>query len=686
LVAHDLKCESFLLFPLPAVPDSLDVLCVSSIEYLVEIVKEQPIKNLITENPVIFVPGNAENPEEIETSIQSIEKLMYELSILDFHVASKGVSPGFATASTQGAWYNLFSFPEYQTLSIINIASQEHIPLPSPLVALRYLASMKDTWVQRKKWALSSQEEKEEFCLCIKGWTTSNLNILHVLGNQALEQLMVAEADACLRSQLTISEWHHCYSPQFCPGPEDMKVNYIPNNSILLLDNRKDYASQYIQAVLDARETIDICLCYIFSRDPFVKYLLLDLLPYVAKHRNVRVRLLIEQMVVEGETIKNFLIEKKKSLVTEPKAARWEGSFLNNLPPGSPLCINGKEFYRSSIELIDQVMQMNAETTNPLQIKYWFARDQRMKYRIKSHVKCHIFDSKKVIAGGSNFAPRAASFDCDFLVSGGAAKKYQQLFDDMFNAMSTFQETVVTSSCLDDTVSTDSGLTDSSFEENGTSYDSNEWTDASCSIYFQSSKPSSTGEDCILRTILGAVNNAQTSVTICMGHSNVPESFMNALAEASRRGVKVRILMNSYFSCDLRNGQRDLFISLKRLLEAAPQVELYVVTITSLRDDPEVRADPSLQNVAPDFLHSKYVVVDKKWSAIGSWNLWTRACFYEMESEIYVLSESVANNLEEKFDREKRRYSARVQNPEGCKFYCPKGCDICYQFGPFFLE
>lgn len=612
---------------------------------------------------------------------------MYELSKLDFHVASKGISPGFATATSQGSWYTLSNFPEYQTLSTINIASQEHIPLPSPLVALRYLASMKDTWVQRKNWALSSQEEKEKFCLCIKGWSTSSLNILHVLSNQALEQLMVAEADACLRSHLkSVDEWHRNYEPKFCPSPEDMKMNYIPDNAIMLLDNRKDYAKQYIQAVLDARETIDICLCYIFSRDPFVKYLLLDLLPYVTKHHNVRVRLLIEQMVVEGETIKNFLIEQKKSFTTEPKAARWESTFLNNLPPGSPQCINGKEFYRSSIELIDQVMQMNSGSSNPIQIKYWFARDQNLKYRIKSHVKCHIFDGKKVIAGGSNFAPRAASYDCDFLISGGVAKKYQQSFDDMFNAMSSLQDPLAASSCLDDTVSTSSGLTDSSFEESADSDFSVSWTDPSCCIYFQSSKPSSTGEDCILRTILGAVNKAQNSVTMCMGHSNVPKSFMNALAAASKRGVKVRIMMNSYFSCDLRNGQRDLFISLKRLLKAAPQVELYVVTITSLRDDPEVRTDPSLQDVAPDFLHSKYVVVDKKWSAIGSWNLWTRACFYEMESEIYVFSESVANNLEEKFDREKKRYSTRVQNPEGCEFYCPKGCNICYQFGPFFLE
>lgn len=653
--------------------------------------KEQPIKNLIVDNPVWFVPGKAEHPDDIDSSIQSMENLMNEISKLDFHVATKGISPGFATTSSQGPWYSLSQFPEYQTMSIINVGSQDHIPLPSPLVALRYLAHMKETWVQRRKWATSNPEEKEHFCLCIKGWSTSTLNILHVLSNQALEQLMVAEADKCLRSHLTnVSDWDNIYSPQLCPNPEKIKMDYIPNNSILLLDNRKEYAYKYIQSVLEAKETIDICLCYIFSRDPFVKYLLLDLLPHVAKHRNIRVRLLIEQMVVEGETIKNFLIEKKKEPGAVPKAARWESTFLNDLPPGSPPCINGKEFYRSSIELIDQIIQMNSETSSPIQIKYWFARDQKLKYRIKSHVKCHIFDGQKVIAGGSNFAPRAASFDCDFFLSGAASKKYQQLFDDMFQAMSTsgLDNTTVTMCSFDDTFSLDSEFTDSpvSVEEPLISEETNHWTDASCSIYFESSKPSSTGEDSILRTILGAVNHAQTSIVMCMGHSNVPQSFINAVADASNRGVNVKILMNSYFSCDLRNGQRDLFISLRRLLEAAPQIELYVVTITPLRDDPDVRANPTLQNVAPDFLHSKYVVVDGNWSAMGSWNLWTRACFYEMESEIYLYSESVARNLEEKFERERKRYSTRVRSPQGCGFYCPKGCDICHQFGPFFLE
>jgi phosphatidylserine/phosphatidylglycerophosphate/cardiolipin synthase-like enzyme len=158
-----------------------------------------------------------------------------------------------------------------------------------------------------------------------------------------------------------------------------------------------------------------------------------------------------------------------------------------------------------------------------------------------------------------------------------------------------------------------------------------------------------------------------------------------ALAEASRRGVKVSLLMNSFYSCDLRNGQRDLFRSLVQLLEHAPSVQLWVVTIPSRRSDYKA-TDSVPGNEAPAFLHSKYVVVDSKWSAVGSWNLWTRAAFYEMEAEIFVHSKQVASCLEEKFEREKKQYTTRLNRPEDCMHYHPTGCSICHQFGPFFID
>ena len=86
----------------------------------------------------------------------------------------------------------------------------------------------------------------------------------------------------------------------------------------------------------------------------------------------------------------------------------------------------------------------------------------------------------------------------------------------------------------------------------------------------------------------------------------------------------------------------------------------------------------------PPFLHSKYVVVDSAWVAVGSWNMWTRAAFYEMEAEILVFSSALATELRKKFERERNEFTVQVKTADECEKYLPSGCSICTQFGPFF--
>ena len=86
----------------------------------------------------------------------------------------------------------------------------------------------------------------------------------------------------------------------------------------------------------------------------------------------------------------------------------------------------------------------------------------------------------------------------------------------------------------------------------------------------------------------------------------------------------------------------------------------------------------------PPFLHSKYVVVDSEWVAVGSWNMWTRAAFYEMEAEILVFSSALATELRKKFERERHEFTVQVKTADECENYLPSGCSICTQFGPFF--
>ena len=152
---------------------------------------------------------------------------------------------------------------------------------------------------------------------------------------------------------------------------------------------------------------------------------------------------------------------------------------------------------------------------------------------------------------------------------------------------------------------------------------------------------------------------------------------MDALERAVARHpeIKIQVMVNSYHSNDLRGGQKDLFKSIKSLLERVPTAEVYATHCSA-----------TVTGGRPEFLHGKYVVVDGKWACLGSWNLWTRSAFYEMEMEAFCDSVEVAKHLQTKFDNDRKANSVLVKL-EDCvpgKKFCPKGCRMCKGFGPFF--
>lgn len=319
-------------------------------------------------------------------------------------------------------------------------------------------------------------------------------------------------------------------------------------------------------------------------------------------------------------------------------------------------------------------------------------------YRVKNHGKCHIFDGNskngKVIAGGSNVAPRPGSLDTDFVIQGQVAGMYSAYFDSMWTAMApdagdlarTISEAEEKKECEDEQIAVWEAAIDPDII-----------TGHKAKILFLPSTPSSSGEDVILRCVLGAIYSASQSIYLCMGHFNVPEVVAQAFKQATDRGVKVYVISNSFHSCDLRTGQLDLMRSLKRMLTVAPDVKLFVAAVKDGK--------------VPPFLHSKYLVVDSRWACSGSWNMWMRSgklllfwiktidsfllafltqclrsppAFYEMEAEIFVQSESFASDLEEKFTRESERFCIPVKTVDECNQFLPKGCSICEGFGPFF--
>lgn len=146
-----------------------------------------------------------------------------------------------------------------------------------------------------------------------------------------------------------------------------------------------------------------------------------------------------------------------------------------------------------------------------------------------------------------------------------------------------------------------------------------------------------------------------------------------ALSEAVKRGITVKLLVNSLFSCDIRVNQRDLFLSLRDLLSIGSGVEVWAMAMPSRRssrmteEEKKMDSDGGNEN-APPFLHAMYTVIDTKWAAIGSWNVWTRSAFYELEHELFIHSEPVAKILEEKFHRD--------IDGTACFISCPKMCDV----------
>lgn len=239
---------------------------------------------------------------------------------------------------------------------------------------------------------------------------------------------------------------------------------------------------------------------------------------------------------------------------------------------------------------------------------------------MKNHGKCHIFDGNstngKVVAGGSNVAPRPGSLDTDFVIQGQVAGMYSAYFDTMWTAMTPEKEVISGSisvseveekkECEDEHlyIACNNGQRESVM-------DPDIIFGHKAKIFFLPSTPCSSGEDVILRCVLGAINSASESIYMCMGHFNAPEVVCQAFKQATDRGVKINVISNSLHSCDLRTGQLDLMRSLKRMLTVAPDVQLFVA---ALKD-----------GKVPPFLHSKYIVVDSRWACSGSWNMWMRS-------------------------------------------------------------
>jgi phosphatidylserine/phosphatidylglycerophosphate/cardiolipin synthase-like enzyme len=142
-----------------------------------------------------------------------------------------------------------------------------------------------------------------------------------------------------------------------------------------------------------------------------------------------------------------------------------------------------------------------------------------------------------------------------------------------------------------------------------------------------------------MNTLVTAFQLAQQRVFIYSQYVVLPDGLLlDALLDAARRGVDVRILTNSQTTAQDVNLGAGYYISLNyfgRLLDAG--VRLFLVN-----------GDPLLKGIQP-YLHVKEFLIDGRLACFGSFNLSIRSCFIESENLVNVFDPRLAEGEEALF-------------------------------------
>jgi cardiolipin synthase len=126
-------------------------------------------------------------------------------------------------------------------------------------------------------------------------------------------------------------------------------------------------------------------------------------------------------------------------------------------------------------------------------------------------------------------------------------------------------------------------------------------------------------------TLLSVITYAQKTIDITMAYFVPDDTLEQALRDAAKRGVRVRMILPSYsdFSGVFYAGRAHY----DELLESG--VELY--------------------ELESAFLHSKSIVVDGVWSSIGSTNFDWRSFVHNYEISVCVIDEAFARRMDQMF-------------------------------------
>jgi phosphatidylserine/phosphatidylglycerophosphate/cardiolipin synthase-like enzyme len=672
-------------------PNSTQVDLYPQVEAQQQQQQQQPLPCILRANPVVISQEN-DDVVAAQSTLLQLDQLIAACS--DASYPDIGRAPGWWTAdlapdhdhpkhATKFQWKSNSYLPIYETLHCTPKHFQD-LPVPSPAMAARMYQAVKKTMFQRFHHQIHvpcASRETGEYCSCISRWEPAKV-VLRNLVNQVMEQAMVEEASSYLMNTdpTRLQKWDQLYDAETnARAVASYKLRHF-DTPMQLISHRDQYMHLLVRALLAAQHSVIISTCYLFTEDQCHLYILMDVLPYLAS-KGVKVYFFIDLFAYESNILASPFQVKRDPPVTTAASDMdtvSQRSFVNHIPPGSPT--PSWPTFLSRLDIFGHLLHRSLQPNSNFELRFWCARDPVSGYRIKNHAKGIVVDDQWAIFGGSNLTPtiKSAITDLDCIVTGPAAHAIGDSFWNLWNALDNSPTSPRPQTAYNPELAPEHFFPAANGGGVGGYHGG---TGAGCFIphcklsIFQST-PSSAGEDAIYRVVLDRIESARESITVNMGHCCFPLSFSDALERACARGVRtIQLMVNSYLSSDLRGGQQDLFFSIRALLKEVPQVQVYATHYQEGRPQPE-------------FLHGKYVIVDGTWSAVGSWNLWTRACFYELELESFVESDEVAGMLQAKFDVERARNAilVKLEDCEPGGTFCPLGCPLCRPFGPFFAE
>ena len=144
-------------------------------------------------------------------------------------------------------------------------------------------------------------------------------------------------------------------------------------------------------------------------------------------------------------------------------------------------------------------------------------------------------------------------------------------------------------------------------------------------------------------TLLKGMNTAKSDLLIVSPYFIPGDELTEYLVGRAEAGVRVRILTNSLLSNDVPAVHAGYIRYRKALVEGG--VELYELRADLGRSGGAKAIQPEKSS-----LHAKYMVFDKHWLWVGSYNMDGRSTIYNTEFGAYFIDPVEAKNQSDKFD------------------------------------